>query len=116
MNKTLDYLGGAIYFSTLDLATGYWKVEVREGDKEKTAFTNPAKAILKLLCNASTFQRLMEYELAGLWEHCLIYLDDIVVFSSTFEEHIKKLTKLLQTLRKGELKLKPKNTSLLNPR
>ena len=115
VDETLDSLGGATYFSTLDLASGYWQVEVREEDKEKTAFTSPQghfefQVMPFGLCNApATFQRLMEYVLAGLqWEHCLIYLDDIIVFSSTFEEHIEKLTKVFQRLREGGLKLKPK--------
>ena len=91
VDETFNSLGRAAYFSTLDLASGYWQVDVREEDKEKTAFTTPQshfefQAISFRLCNApSTFQGLMEYVLAGLqWDHCCIYLDDIIVFSSTF--------------------------------
>ena len=62
------------------------------------------------LCNApSTFQRLMELVLAGLrWEICLAYMDDIVVFGHTFEEHVDRLREVLCRLRQANLKLNPK--------
>ena len=61
------------------------------------------------LCNApATFQRLMGYVLAGLqWEHCLVYLDDIIVFSATFEEHLRRLSEVFARLKEAGLKLKP---------
>ena len=61
------------------------------------------------LTNApATFQRLMECVLAGLTgEQCLIYLDDIVVFSNTFDEHLKRLNNVFLALRNAGLKLKP---------
>jgi transposase InsO family protein len=113
IDATLDSLSGAAYFTTLDLASGYWQVEVEEQDKEKTAFSTP-KGHFEFnvmpfgLTNApATFQRLMECVLAGLTgEQCLIYLDDIVVFSKTFEEHIARLTNVFQALRQADLTLK----------
>ena len=85
IDETLDALGQARYFSTLDLASGYWQVEVKPEDKEKTAFVTPHGLIQFRvmpfgLCNApATFQRLMEHVLAGLhWSTCLVYLDDII--------------------------------------
>ena len=113
IDATLDSLAGATYFTTLDLASGYWQVEVEEQDKEKTAFSTP-KGHFEFnvmpfgLTNApATFQRLMECVLAGLTqEQCLIYLDDIVVFSKSFEEHIERLTNVFQALRQAGLTLK----------
>ena len=98
IDATLDSLAGAKFFSTLDLASGYWQVELEEEDKEKTAFTTP-HGLFEFnvmpfgLTNApATFQRLMECVLAGLTtEHSLIYLDDIIVFSATFQEHLSRL-------------------------
>ena len=85
----LDALGGACYFSTLDLASGYWQVEVDSRDREKTRFATPFglfqfRVMLFGLCNTpATFQRLMEQVLAGLhWTMCLIYLDDIIILPS----------------------------------
>ena len=58
----------------------------------------------------ATFQHLVECVLAGLTgEQCLIYLDDIIVFSSIFEEHLQRLTNVFMALRKAGLKLKPSN-------
>ena len=115
VDETLDSLGGAQYFSTLDLASGYWQVEVDPSDRPKTAFSTPQGhfefTVMPFgLCNApATFQRLMEYVLAGLqWEHCLVYLDDIIVFSETFKEHITRLSGVFDRLRNAGLKLKPK--------
>ena len=88
INDTLDALAGAKMFSTLDLASGYWQVELDPHDREKTAFvTHQGLYEFKVmpfgLCNApSTFQRLMEFVLTGLqWSICLIYLDDVIIFS-----------------------------------
>ena len=107
------YKGGEQYFSTLDLASGYWQVEVAEQDKPKTAFTT-GKGHYEFnvmpfgLSNApATFQRLMDLVLAGLqYEQCLVYLDDVIVFSSTFEEHTSRLRSVFDSLVKAGLKLK----------
>ena len=113
IDATLDSLAGATYFTTLDLASGYWQVEVEEQDKEKTAFSTP-KGHFEFnvmpfgLTNApATFKHLMECVLAGLTEkQCLIYLDDIVVFSKSFKGHIERLTNVFQALRQASLTLK----------
>ena len=99
--------------STLDLASGYWQVEAAEQDKPKTAFTT-GKGHYEFnvmpfgLSNApATFQRLMDLVLAGLqYEQCLVYLDDVIVFSSTFEEHTSRLRSVFDRLVKAGLKLK----------
>ena len=87
IDDTLDTLGQACLFSTLDLASGYWQVQVDPKDQEKTAFVTPFglyqfRVMPFGLSNApATFQRLMEHVLSGLhWSICLVYLDDIIVF------------------------------------
>ena len=113
IDSIFDSLTGSTYFTTLDLASGYWQVEVEEQDKEKTAFSTP-KGHFEFnvmpfgLTNApATFQRLMECVLAALTdEQCLIYLDDIVVFSKTFQEHLRRLTNVFHALESAGLKLK----------
>ena len=115
VDDLLDALADARWFSTLDLASGYWQVELNPADREKTAFTT-GDGLYEFwvmpfgLCNApSTFQRLMELVLAGLrWEICLAYLDDVVVFGRSFEEHLQRLRLVLQRLREANLKLNPK--------
>lgn len=60
-----------------------------------------------LLNAPSTFQRIMDFMLAGLkWSSCLVYLDDIVVFAPTFEEHIRRLRSVLYRVRESGLRLK----------
>ena len=96
IDDTLDCLHGAKWFSTLDLKSGYWQVELEEEAKPQTAFTMDPLGFWECermpfgFTNApATFQRLMEScldELNLSW--CIIYLDDIIVFSQTPEEHL----------------------------
>ena len=100
IDETLDALGNANWFTTLDLQSGFWQIPVKKSDIEKTAFG---------LANApATFQRLMDLVLSGLhWTHCLVYLDDIVVFAATEEEHTHRLNLVLERVAKAGLTLKP---------
>ena len=113
VDATPDSLAGSIFFTTLDLASGYWQVELEPRDKEKTAFST-SKGHFEFnvmpfgLTNApATFQRLMECTLAGLvGDQCLIYLDDVIIFSSTFNDHLRRLASVFDRLRAAGLKLK----------
>ncbi|KAL1277560.1 hypothetical protein QQF64_024233 [Cirrhinus molitorella] len=113
IKETLDALTGARWFSTLNLASGYNKVPETEGDKHKTAFCTPFglfewNRMLFGLCNApSTFQHLME-RLFGDQRHqsLLLYLDNIVVFSSSVAQHLERLEVVLGQLKWEGLKAK----------
>ena len=91
IDDTLHSLAGSKYFTTVDLKSGYWQVELKETDKAKTAFQVGSLGFYECnrmpfgLCNApSTFQRLMERCMGDLnLRDCLRYIDDIIVFSST---------------------------------
>ena len=115
VNDLLDTLAGQMYFTTLDLASGYWQVNVAEEHKEKTAFVIPGGEQLEFnrmpfgLANAvPTFQRLMQRVLEGLTPRkCLVYLDDVLVVGSTFEQHLENLKDVLNALQTAGLKLKP---------
>ena len=119
IDDTLDALGGAQYFSTLDLASGYWQVEVDGRDREKTAFnsirTLPVSCYAFGLCNApATFQHLMEQVLAGLhWMTCLVYLYDIIIFSRSVEKLVEQLKEVFERLKSAGLKIRPKKCHLL---
>ena len=113
IDDTLESLHGAQYFTTLDLKSGYWQVPIKEQDKEKTAFRTSSGQLYEFnqlpfgLCNApATFSRLMDRTLAGLaWNVCLYYLDDIIVFSATWAEHLERLRAVFDRLRRANLKL-----------
>ena len=115
IDDLLDALHGARWFSTLDLKSGYWQVPITECDKAKTAFRTSSGQLYEFiqvpfgLCNApATFSRLMDRVLSGLhWETCLFYLDDIIVFSSTWEEHLAQLRQVFERLRHANLMLGP---------
>ena len=114
IEETIDSLAGSKYFSKLDLRSGYWQVEIREEDKQKTAFTvGPLgfyecnRMAFGLTDSPSSFQRLMEHCMGDLnLKECLIYLDDIIIFSKTFEEHISRLENCFERLQQHGLKLK----------
>ena len=113
IDDTLDKMKGKRYYTTLDLASGYWQVEIEESDKEKTAFVCHLGLFEFIvmpfgLCNApSTFQRMMDEVLAGMkWESGRDYIDDIIIGSSTFEKHLEDLQEVFDCLRKHNLKVK----------
>ncbi|KAI5753631.1 hypothetical protein M8J77_001985 [Diaphorina citri] len=119
IDDTLDTLSGAEWFSTLDLKSGYWQVELHPEDKEKTAFSVGSGLwhfnVLPFgLCNApATFERLMDCILRGLtWKTCLVYLDDIIVIGKTFQEQLDNLRAVFIRLRNAHLKLSPKKCNL----
>ncbi|CAF1366405.1 unnamed protein product [Rotaria sordida] len=113
IDDTLDSLQEAKFISTLDLRTGYWQVEMDEKSREKTAFiTHKGLFEFKVmpygLTNApTTFQRLMDIVVAGLkWQCCLVYIDDVIIYSPTFEQHIEDLKRVFEALRSANLTLK----------
>jgi RNase H-like domain found in reverse transcriptase/Reverse transcriptase (RNA-dependent DNA polymerase)/Integrase zinc binding domain/Integrase core domain/gag-polyprotein putative aspartyl protease len=119
IDDTLDTVAGSQWFSTLDLRSGYWQVELHPDDKEKTAFST-GNGLWQFnvmpfgLCNApATFERLMETVLRGLdWRTCLVYLDDIIVLGKTFDEHLRNLGEVFRKLGAANLKLSPKKCRL----
>ena len=114
MEGTLHLLADAKYFSRLDLRSGYWQLEIKEEDKSKTTFQVGTLGFFEFnrmpfrLWNApATFQRLMERCMGSLnLRDCLIYLDDVIIFSTSFEEHKDRLEAVFSRLKQHNLKLK----------
>eukprot|EP00795_Rhopilema_esculentum_P001442 gene1442-biopygen10090 len=114
IDDALDSLAGSRYFTTLDLQSGYHQVAMHPDSKDKTAFATHAgvysyEVMSFGLCNAPPcFQQLMSRVLHGLeWKLCLVYIYDVIVFASSFEEHLARLQLVLDRLRMANLKLKP---------
>ncbi len=115
IEDSLHSLGGMSWFTSLDLQSGYWQVELDEASKEMTAFTVGPLGFYQCermpfgLTNApATFQRLMESCLGDLHlVYCLIYLDDIIIYSETIEDQLVRLEAVFEKLRAEGLKLKP---------
>jgi len=94
----LDKLGRARYFSALDCASGYWQVPLAEEDRLKTAFSTPTchyeylRMPFGFRSAPSTFQRLLNNVLMGLiGTRCFVYLDDVIIFGETLQEHHARL-------------------------
>ena len=124
IGQTIDALQGAGFFSSLDLANGYWQVPVAREDRHKTAFCTPDGGLFEFvkmpfgLTNApATFQRLMNNIFAAdLFQHVLTFLDDVLTYSKTANDHLHHLEKFFLTLRRAGLKLKPKNAICSKPK
>ena len=114
IDTCFDALSDAKFFSTLDLRQGYWQVENDPETADKTTFITRKGAFkfkvlpFKLSNAPAVFQRLMNLVMRGLtFESCLVFLDDIVVMSKTFEQHLERLRAVFGRLRSANLKLKP---------
>ena len=113
--ETLESLAGAAHYSTFDLNYGFWQVPMDEESKQYTAFTLGSMGLYECKCmlfgmyNAlPTFQRLMQNCLGELnLTYCLIYLDDVIVFSKMPKEHLQRMHVVFDHLREYGLKLKP---------
>lgn len=120
IGDTLDLISGARWFSTIDLQSGYWQIEMNPLDKTKTAFVTGLGGLWQFkvmpfgLCNApATFERAMEVALEGLiGKICLVYLDDIIVFGKTFHEELENLKQVFTRLLQVGLKMSPKKCHL----
>lgn len=110
IDDCLDRLGKAKYFSKIDLRSGYWQMKIAEDDIEKTAFRTQyghhewLVMPFGLQGAPSCFQRMMNHYLRKyLGKFVLVYLDDILIYSNTREEHLEHIQQVLQTLREKTL-------------
>ncbi|XP_035770170.1 uncharacterized protein LOC118455412 [Neolamprologus brichardi] len=122
IEETFTALSGAKWFSVMDLKSGYYQVEMAEEDKAKTAFVCPLgfyefNRLPQGVTNApSMFQRLMEKCVGDLnLSEVLVFLDDLIVFSDTLEEHEVRLMRVLNRLRDFGLKLSPEKCHFFRP-
>lgn len=113
INKLLNWVGSSMYRSSMDLISGYWQVALHKEDKEKTTFS-VGSGLYKFnvmpfgLTNVlASFQWNMEALLGGLtWSCCLIYIDNIIIYSQTFKEHLTHLQAIFNHLQQGWMYLK----------
>ena len=120
IQEALESLVGTSHFSCLDLKSGFWQIRMDEALKQYTTFTVGNLGFFECdrmpfgLCNAlATFQWLMQNCMGELnFVYCLIYLDNLILFSHTTEEHLHHLCIVFDCLREYNLKLKPSKCSL----
>ena len=119
ITEHLTALGEANFFTIFDLTSGFWQIGVREEDIEKTAFIcsdglyESTAMPMGLNNSPATFQRLMQRVIPAniRASHALVYLDDIIVFSKTFDEHLKHLDEILGLISNANLTIKPKKVT-----
>ncbi|CAF1211156.1 unnamed protein product [Didymodactylos carnosus] len=107
-----DHLNGAKYYSKLDLKSGYHQIPIAEEDKPKTAFRT-SRGLFEfnvmpqgIKNGPPTFQRIIDNTLGQLrWDCCMAYIDDIIVYSETFDDHIKHLDQVCSALSKANFRL-----------
>ena len=123
IDESLDVLGGATYFSTIDLASGYNQVEVAPSDRHRTVFTTPFglfeynRMPFGLGGAPATFQRVMQTIFRKeLLDILIVYLDDIIVFSQDISTHLQRLKMVFQKLREHGLKIKVKKCQSFRPK
>ena len=119
----LDSLAGASVFSVLDLKSGFWQIQMQKESQQKTAFSthNGLYEFLTmpfgLVNSGASFQRLMGHILRGLeYRFALIYIDDIIIFSKSVDEHLDHLEEVFRRLRDANVKLNPKKCSFVKQR
>ena len=118
IDDLLDQLGKSKYFTTLDMASGYWQIRVHPDSQEKTARVTPQglyefQVMPFSLCNApAVFQQLIQQVLQGPNppegpDFVSVYLDDVLIFSETLDEHLEHLELVISRVEEAGMKLTP---------
>ncbi|CAF1527039.1 unnamed protein product, partial [Didymodactylos carnosus] len=112
MDDIMEQMAGSKWYSKLDMKSGYFQVPISESDKKKTAFSTQDGLFefnglpQGLMNSPPTYQRIMNDTLGHLrWDCCLVYLDDVIVFSPTFEQHLEDVSKVCRVLSNANFKL-----------
>ena len=114
IDELIDRLGKAKFVTTLDLTRGYWQVPIAESAREKTAFMTPFGLYqfqimpFGLQGAPATFQRMMDKLIRGMEDYTAAYLDDLVIFSGSWERHLQHIREVLDRLRAAGLAAKSK--------
>ena len=123
INEVIDSLEGNMYFSNIDLLSGYFQMALEEESQNVTVFITPLglykwkRLPMGLASAPGAFKNLMELIFAGLsYEVSLVYLDDVIVFGRNFEEHLKRLELVFQRLSEKRLKIKGSKCNFLQKR
>jgi hypothetical protein len=112
IKSNFSLMAGSRYFTLLDIKNAYWNIPIREEDKDKTGFVTPfgsfryKKMAFGLSGAPSTFQRVMDAMLVGLHDvEVLVYLDDLLLFSETIEDHVRRMRSVFERVREANFKL-----------
>ena len=113
VDDAIDAIGNAKFLSTIDLVKGFNQMALDEASQEKCAFVTHSGLYqcttvpFGIKNGPGSFQRLIDQVLKGLnWKQCIAYMDDILIFSQTFSEHLTRLENVLQRLREHNHKIK----------
>jgi len=118
IDEVIDRLGAASFISTMDLNRGYWQVPLSPESKTKTAFATPFGLYqfnvmpFGLQGAPATFQRLMDKVVRGMEQFTAAYLDDLIIYSESWEDHLNHISQVLQRLREAGLTVKAKKCQL----
>ena len=132
VDDAIDSVGKAAFFTTLDLMAGFWQVELDEASKEKSCMITPfgtyqwRRMVMGLAGSPSTWCQLMSIVLRGLIsgpgagpvdddQCCMVYMDDIIVWSDTLDQHMANLAKVFDRLRQANLRIKVQKCEFAKP-
>ena len=122
IEEVFESVGSSTVITTLDLASGYWQIPMAEGSREKTAFATPFGLFeftvmpFGLHSTPATFQRMINHVLSGCQDFVRAYIDDIVVYSRSWEEHLDHLRQVLTRLQGAGLTVKIKKCQFGRPK
>ena len=119
MEDMFDTLGGNQYFTSFDATTMFWQLPLREKDRHKSAFMTPqglfefTRVPMGMKGSAAACQRIMNAVLHGLsWKIALVYIDDIIVFSKSFDDHLADVDQVCKRLTQAGVTLNIKKINV----